>query len=156
MFIQLLLSIGSLRFTTWPRNVVWQGETYVAAGALQAISLPAHALDPVEQALSFELALEAPEIKPQVEHLGPEVSEAAILYSGDGADWRGPAYRFRGLLSRCSVEGQQWSASIEKNYANLLVAEAEITHERQVQLHPGDLGLAFMGPLAQGQQIEWP
>ena len=156
-FVQLLLRLGDLRYTSWIRDFTYETETYTAAGALQSLRLPDHTLELSKQNMSFQLSLTAEEVRPQIEGLGPVESEALVLYSNDNAGtWLGPAYQFDGLLSRSSVNEGVWSASIDRDFGNKLERFAEITHERQLALYPGDLGMQAMAALAQGQQVDWP
>lgn len=151
--ILLLLKLGTLRLASFHRDVSYGGETYTAAGALHDLQLPSHTLEPSELTLSFQISLIAH--KESVEGLAPVEAEAFILYSEDGGqDWLGPAYQFAGRLSRSAVRDRLWSGSVDRDRHNLLAAFGELTHERQMELHPGDLGLERMAALERGIKIE--
>lgn len=86
-----------------------------------------------------------------------------VLYFGlldaDGAVIEWPRVLFRGRMDVAMIEDSVTSATLKITYENEMISlerprEVRYTHEEQLRLYPGDLGLEFMAGI-QDRELQW-
>jgi hypothetical protein len=160
-FVELEFDSGTLRLWSGIGDITWDSKTWSGIGSMGAVNAPDETTE--IRATSFDLVLSGVPSSNLSLVIGEQYQgRAARLWIGalssSGAVIADPVL-FEGVMDACTVMESGETATITVSVETELVdlrrpRERRYTHEDQIQLYPGDLGLEYIAGL-QDKEIIW-
>ena len=139
-------------------GITWLGTT-VAGEHLMTVSPVEHTLGEQSRRATIQLVVTGEAVRRVLsQDPGPVQIRVDWLVSEDnGETFRKLARSFYGRLSGPTYQNGIYSAELETRLGDTDRHDPrQWSHENQLQLHPGDMGLEFARSLADGFELKWP